>query len=63
MSNYSGPSPARTAATAEVIDLYTKQQLHMQEIAGRVGLSYGTVRNILVEASVELRPRGGRRKR
>lgn len=55
----SGPSPKRVARTPEVIRLYTDQRMGMKPIADRTGLAFGTVRNILLAAKVEIRPRGG----
>jgi DNA-binding MarR family transcriptional regulator/transposase len=50
-------SDRRQDATVDVVDRYRGGQ-GMHQIAATVGLSYNTVRNILTDAGIELRPSG-----
>ena len=52
-------SPKRRACAEECARLY-RGGMPVRTVAQRLGLSYGLAHNLLVEAGVEMRSRGGR---
>jgi len=53
------PKDAKQRRHADIIHRYTKRNESLRTIAAQVERSYGYVHSVLVNAKVELRPRGG----
>lgn len=66
MANSSGHRESRWGGpevSADMVRRYVQDRLSMRQIAAALGCSYGTVHMVLTTANVELRPRGGSRRR
>lgn len=48
----------RTDFREQCVDMYEREQLSVRKIVQRTGRSYGAVHKMLVEAGVQMRPRG-----
>ncbi|NEA40905.1 hypothetical protein [Streptomyces sp. SID11385] len=51
----------RAAAHKRATDLYVRDGLGLRTVAQQLGVSFGLARRLLLEAGVELRPRGRHR--
>jgi hypothetical protein len=56
-------SPTADAHRAPVIDRYVWLRQPMKQISAELGIGYGTVQRILVDAGIERRSRGHRQRR